>query len=223
MTHELTSETLGLYALDALDGAERAAVEQHVQECAACREALAAEYRVLDALARATPQVRPRADLRDRVLGATRPPAAVTPRQGAYTSRAAWFGLAAAATLALVTSVAYVNAQRDLTALRSTLAEWQVRVANAEAQALRAAGAIETQHRMVRVLTSTDLVETALTGLPSSPRTGCHRSRPIASINCGRSSATRRSAAASSPPTQAAADSWSPSSHRWTAFRRPSP
>ena len=38
--HEQFADDLALYALEALDGSEKAAVEQHVATCAACRREL---------------------------------------------------------------------------------------------------------------------------------------------------------------------------------------
>src|SRR5260370_15720102 len=38
--HEQFAEDLALYALDAIEGAERATLEKHLEECASCRREL---------------------------------------------------------------------------------------------------------------------------------------------------------------------------------------
>lgn len=70
MTHDDVRTLAGEYALDILDAGERAAMDQHLAACAACRAHVADERRVLDALGRSVPQVAPPASLRGRVLAA---------------------------------------------------------------------------------------------------------------------------------------------------------
>lgn len=74
MTHDDVRTLAAEYALGTLDAGERAAVDQHLAECAACRAHVAADQVVLDALGRSAPHVAPPASLRDRVLAAATAP-----------------------------------------------------------------------------------------------------------------------------------------------------
>jgi anti-sigma-K factor RskA len=66
--HELTAA----YALDALDGDERARYETHLATCAACREELASFWRVSGSLAHAAGGPAPPPALRSRILAEAR-------------------------------------------------------------------------------------------------------------------------------------------------------
>ena len=68
MTHDDARDILPLQALGVLEGAERATLEAHLAECASCRDALAEEVRAVDALAHLPAQVRPRPELKARVM-----------------------------------------------------------------------------------------------------------------------------------------------------------
>ena len=166
MTHEEMRDTLSLYALGALDRAESEAVRKHLESCAECRGELAAEQHAIDALGRSTTPIRPRPELRARVLAAASGAVNDAPQVRALTNRLPWIGLAAAATIALMSSIGWVNARREISELQNTVAEWQARVANAEAQAARAANDATVQRRAVSVLTASDLVEATLAGVP---------------------------------------------------------
>ena len=62
--HDLTAA----YALDAVDGAERAAYEAHLGTCAHCQEELASFWDVTGALARGAVGPAPPGRLRERIL-----------------------------------------------------------------------------------------------------------------------------------------------------------
>lgn len=69
MTHDELKDSLPAYALDALDAAERAAVEAHLPTCDVCRGEVAMLQRVADGIGLEAPPVTPPAGLRARVLG----------------------------------------------------------------------------------------------------------------------------------------------------------
>ena len=105
MTHDDVRLLASEYVLDALDQAERAAVDRHLAECADCRALFAEEARVLDALGRGVPQVPPPAALRDRVLATARPRASA--------SRGIYPWLAAAAAVILLAGAGWQLSRRN--------------------------------------------------------------------------------------------------------------
>ncbi|MBA3269682.1 MAG: anti-sigma factor [Acidobacteria bacterium] len=170
MTHEEARDVLPLYALGVTDTAERAQLEEHLRGCLPCQQVLALESRTVDGLGRSVDQVRPRPELRRRVLGNVRsfvdPDAIPDAGTSAGASRATpWFwAVAAAAVVALVTSIGLVSARRELAEVQAELETSQQRVAQAEERAVRAASEATSQRRVVTVLTSTDLIQATLNG-----------------------------------------------------------
>lgn len=74
--HRRLAELLPSYALGALEGDERAEVEEHLEACAQCAAELAAWRGTTERLADATPAVAPSPNARARVLAAVAPGAA---------------------------------------------------------------------------------------------------------------------------------------------------
>ena len=111
LNHADAAEFLGAYALDALDGAERAAVEAHVRDCGAC-QAEVAEHREVAAVLAGPGWSRAPEGLWDRIAGAleeTPPPlqmpvAPVVPLD-ASRRRSRPLGMAAAAIAAAAVAV----------------------------------------------------------------------------------------------------------------------
>jgi len=99
------------YALDALDGEERAAFELHVAQCALCRAEVASFRDVAAQLAAAAPDAAPAPALRRRVLAVARRPVPL-----------AWLAAAAGFVLALVLGGAWLSERSALTAARDSLA-----------------------------------------------------------------------------------------------------
>lgn len=181
MTHEEAHDAMPLFVVDADDQATRTALLSHVAGCESCRQALQEYQQAADALAQGVPQIRPRPELRARTLAAilgpadavTRPraaPVAVTPGQarrphGRSSGWAPW--LAAAAALVAAVSVAGLMQTRgELAELRSTLAEWQARVADAEQNAQSTQTTLVAYRRQLDVMTADDLLLVSLSGLP---------------------------------------------------------
>jgi anti-sigma-K factor RskA len=118
--HEQYAEDLALYALNALEGNERAKLEEHVATCAACRlelERLRADTALL-AISAAGP--RPPQRARQRLLDAIAREARRQPAAPSAPSRRGWWGwmgwAAAAALLLLALSL-----RRDISMLKERL------------------------------------------------------------------------------------------------------
>jgi anti-sigma-K factor RskA len=180
MTHDDARDILPLQALGVLEGAERQALEAHLAECASCRDALADEVRVVDALAYVPEQLTPRPELKARVLDVARTkaqvlefkapltPAAVPPT-AAVASKASpwpWLVAAAAAAVAVVSSVGLVRARAELADLRSEIVAVEAQLAEADQRTVRATAEVRVQQQALDVLASPDLVRTTLAGLP---------------------------------------------------------
>jgi anti-sigma-K factor RskA len=180
MTHDDARDILPLQALGVLEGAERQALEAHLAECASCRDALADEVRVVDALAYVPEQLTPRPELKARVLDVARTkaqvlefkapltPAAVPPT-AAVASKASpwpWLVAAAAAAVAVVSSIGLVRARAELADLRSEIVAVEAQLAEADQRTVRATAEVRVQQQALDVLASPDLVRTTLAGLP---------------------------------------------------------
>jgi hypothetical protein len=179
MTHDEARDAMPLFVVDADDRETRTALLAHVAGCETCRQALEDYQRAADALAQAVPQVRPRPELRARTLAAIvggdagrvrRPEPEHTwtearrrePRDMAW---APW--LAAAAALVAAVSVAgLLQTRGELADMRTTLAVWQARVADAERSAAASQATLVTYRRQLDVMTSDDLLLVTLSGLP---------------------------------------------------------
>jgi anti-sigma-K factor RskA len=125
MTHDELKDALPAYALDALDAAERAAVEAHLLACESCRAELIVLQRVADGIGLEAPPVTPPPSLKGRVLGSI--PARATDSLDAWRQlpraapppaaprRRSWLlPLAAAASVAVAAAAMYyANAQRS--------------------------------------------------------------------------------------------------------------
>jgi len=99
------------YALDALDGEERAAFEAHLAQCAQCRAEVASFRETAARLAAVAPDVSPAPALRRRVLAVAR-----RPRQ------LAWLAAAACLVLALGAAYGYWRERADRRGLEEVVA-----------------------------------------------------------------------------------------------------
>lgn len=120
--HEEVFEMLGAYALGALDEADAALVQGHLNQCAVCRNELAGFAEVSARLAHLGP-VQPPPELRGRVLAAVRQEASARkgPRRNSLRLGPQW--LWTAAVVALL--VAQVWLLRELSSLRRTIDQQQ--------------------------------------------------------------------------------------------------
>lgn len=183
MTRDDMRELLPLLALDALDPVTRAEVLAFVAQSPEAQEELREYLLAANAVAQAVPQVRPRPELRQRILAAATgrpaPDAAAEPstrsveRQPqkappAAPARRGWSPwLAAAAVLvATVTSVGLYQTRDQLDDLRRTLAVWQERALEAERNVSTARATLAAYRRELDIMTADDLLLVALDGAP---------------------------------------------------------
>jgi anti-sigma-K factor RskA len=135
--HEQFADDLALYALDALDGSQRAAVELHVETCAACRRELGTLRGDMALLALSASGPHPPQRSRERLMSAIaaeRP--AVMPERAAASS-GGWFGRLGwmAAALVLIAGALLMNDAREKKAvLQREIAGLQTRTAAQDAE-----------------------------------------------------------------------------------------
>ncbi len=140
--HEQFADDLALYALEALDGAQRTAVEQHVESCASCRRELESLRGDMALLALSTSGPHPPQRSRDRLMqaiAAEKPkavPASTAVSSGAWFGRLGWM----AAAFVLFAGALLMNDAREKNAvLQREVAGLQTKTAaqNAELQRVR--------------------------------------------------------------------------------------
>jgi Anti-sigma-K factor rskA/Putative zinc-finger len=134
--HEQFADDLALYALEALDGAEKAAVEQHVAACAACRRELENLRGDMALMALSASGPHPPQRSRDRLMSAIAAEGpAVAPVRAAASG--GWFGrlgwMAAAAVL-IAGALLMNDAKEKNAALQREIAGWQTKTAEQDAQ-----------------------------------------------------------------------------------------
>jgi anti-sigma-K factor RskA len=111
------------YALDAVDGDERAAFETHLTQCAQCRAEVASFRDVGGQLALVVPAVDPTAGLRDRVIAEARRVRPLASRIPRPASRLPWLVAAAGFVLAVVLGGAWLRERHDRRVLETQLAQ----------------------------------------------------------------------------------------------------
>jgi hypothetical protein len=190
MTHEEVRDAMPLFVVDAADHETREALLAHLAGCAACREALREFQQAADALGQAVPQIRPRPELRVRTLAAivgtpqtrlvrdsgrplvrageadTAPRATHLPVPESKSSTWAPWLATAAALLAAVSIAGLWQTRGQLAEMRTTLAVYQARVADAERSAQTAQATLVAYRRQLDVMASDDLLFVSLAGVP---------------------------------------------------------
>ena len=138
--HEQFVDDLALYALDALDGAQKAAVEEHVVTCAACRRELESLRGDMALLTLSASGPHPPQRSRDRLMSAIaaeRPGAApmqTTASSGGWFGRLGWM----AAAVVLFAGALLMNEAREKNAaLQRELAGLQTNTAAQDAELQR--------------------------------------------------------------------------------------
>jgi anti-sigma-K factor RskA len=146
-THEELKANAAGYVLGSLDPEERRAFESHLAGCAECSAEVASLRPALGALATAVPQVTPRAELRERILGAAmRASAPIHDRKPP--AELSWLPLAAAIVIAVGAAVYVVRLQRQIGELQARFDQAQATTA---------------------VLAAPDLARIDLQGQPAAP------------------------------------------------------
>lgn len=139
--HEQFADDLALYALGTLSGAERTAVEKHLQECAECRHELERLRGDVALLAFSTSGPRPPARSRERLMSAiAREPRRVPARREKKSIW--WSGLEWAAAAAAVVVVLLLVRQNG--ELQRRVAGLQANSAGQQEQLIQAKQLIET-------------------------------------------------------------------------------
>ena len=118
LTHDQVQDLLEGYALWALDGTDRSAVEDHLAGCEACRRTVRELGDVVAAIPETIVERTPSARLRDRVLAAARADVARQPRP-VMSFRPAWAVSVALFVVALASGGLALRAQLDLASVRA--------------------------------------------------------------------------------------------------------
>jgi anti-sigma-K factor RskA len=165
--HETQREQVALYAIGALSGPERAAVEAHLRVCAGCTAELAAAMPVGAALAQIVPQFEPPASLRAAILADAR-------RSSPARTRAAmpWMPwLAAAAMLVATTGLALYAGQlrQQIRRLEGELRAALLRVDEGERRVNVALRQVADAQAPLAVLTAPDVRLIAMAGQAAAP------------------------------------------------------
>jgi hypothetical protein len=177
VTHDEARDVMPLYVVDADDQATRTALLAHLAGCEACRQVLLEFQQAADALSRSVPQIRPRAELRARTLAAVVGSRTHQDADGVQPSRSAaaapgtrsgwipWLAAAAALAAAIATA-GLLQTRSELAGMRTTLAVWQARVADAERSAQASQATLVTYRRQLDIITADDLILVSLSGVP---------------------------------------------------------
>jgi anti-sigma-K factor RskA len=156
--HQQFAEDLALYALGALQGEERATLERHLEECAACRRELESLRGDMALLAVSTSGPRPPARARQRLLDAM----AREPRRAVVPRRRPWWALVpsfAAAVMAVIAGFFWIQNSR----LQRDLADLAKRSALQEAE-------LQRTREIVSTLTATDAMTVTLVATETPPQ-----------------------------------------------------
>jgi anti-sigma-K factor RskA len=136
-THEQLRESAAAYALGALDAEDRAVLEEHLPECAACRAEVDAYRDVAASLALATPPAtlpsQAQSDIRERLLDRARSSRQVSlpharrvqpseRTRRSLTTAMGWLAAAAALVVAVAAGIAYQGERADVARLEGQLA-----------------------------------------------------------------------------------------------------
>jgi anti-sigma factor RsiW len=182
--HERYAEDLALYALDALEAEDRARVDEHLAECAACRRELEQLRGDTALLALSTAGPRPPQRAKQRLLDAVAREASATPtpstssgqapsqsarRDGAPTAdlvqtsaRRSWWGwLGWAATAAVV--IFALSLWRENSGLKDTLA-------SANSQAAKSTREMEELRRIAAPILEPDAMRVTLVAAKTPPQ-----------------------------------------------------
>src|SRR5437899_1843308 len=156
--HEQFAEDLALYALEALQGEERVALEKHLEDCATCRRELEQLRGDMALLALSTAGPAPPRRARQRLMEAVarEPRVRAVPARWAWWAPVPWFAAAALAVVAVVLSRQNADLEQRVSQLQQQSAEQQ-------AQLQRARDVLAT-------LTATDAMRVTLVAAKTPPQ-----------------------------------------------------
>jgi anti-sigma-K factor RskA len=166
--HEQFAEDLALYALGSLDGAERRALEEHLDECASCRRELELLRGDLSLLALTTAGPKPPARARQRLLSAVahEPRLPVAAHASERRQRSGWTSVGWPA-LRWVSVVALVVVGIGLLRQNSTL---QQDLASLRAQFIDQGSKLEQANQIVATLLDPDATKIELVAVGNKPQ-----------------------------------------------------
>ncbi len=159
--HERYAEELALYALDALRGEERARVDEHLAECAACRRELEQLRGDTALLALSTAGPRPPQRARQRLLDAVAREARV-PSVVETSPRRLWWGWLGWAATAAVVILAF-SLWRENSVLKETLA-------SASSQAAKSVREMEELRRIAAPILEPEAQRVTLVAAKAPPQ-----------------------------------------------------
>ena len=159
--HERYAEDLALYALDALQVEDRARVDEHLAECAACRQELEQLRGDTALLALSTAGPRPPQRARQRLLDAVAREAR-TPRLVETSTRRSWWGMLgwAAATAVVIFAV---SLWRENSVLKESLA-------SASSQAAKSAREMEELRKIAAPILEPEAQRVTLVSAKAPPQ-----------------------------------------------------
>jgi anti-sigma-K factor RskA len=173
-THDAMRELTGLYALGALDAAERRAFESHLTSCSACAAEVRALGGVAGTLPYALPQVDPPPGLRGRVLGTAAStrlrPEPPRPAEQSAAFGAGWLAAAALLVVAVGLGAYAVSLRERLSGIEGQLADALARLNQGEQQLAVAVRSAEAAEARLTLLTAPDLLQVDLAGQPPAPQ-----------------------------------------------------
>ncbi len=156
--HEQFAEDLALYALGALPGEERVALEKHLEECAGCRRELEQLRGDMALMALSAAGPAPPLRARQRLMGAV----GREPRRAATPERRSWWMLVpwvAAAALAV-----------GLVALWLQNSDLHRRIAGLQNQSAQQLAELQRAREVVSTLTATDAMRVTLVAAKTPPQ-----------------------------------------------------
>lgn len=156
--HEQFAEDLSLYALGALQGDERTALERHLQECAGCRRELERLRGDMALLALSTAGPKPPARARQRLVQAV----AQEPRQARVARQRPWWALVPAFVAAAMAAIA-VFFWMQSSKLERELVSLERRSAQQRAE-------LQQAREIVATLTATDAMTITLVAAKTPPQ-----------------------------------------------------
>jgi len=156
--HEQFAEDLALYALGALQGEERVALEKHLEGCAGCRRELEQLRGDMALMALSTAGPVPPRRARQRLIEAV----AREPRRAAVGAKPSWW--------TIVPWVAAGALAVGLVALWVQNSDLQQRIAGLESQATQQTAELQRAREVVSTLTATDAMRVTLVAAKTPPQ-----------------------------------------------------
>jgi len=156
--HEQFAEDLALYALGALQGEERVALEKHLEGCAGCRRELEQLRGDMALMALSTAGPVPPRRARQRLIEAV----AREPRRAAVRAKRSWW--------MVVPWVAAGALAVGLGALWGQNSDLQQRIAGLESQATQQTAELQRAREVVSTLTATDAMRVTLVAAKTPPQ-----------------------------------------------------